>query len=432
MSNGVLSICLHQIAAISGIPKTALNAIRSTALLLKEVEEEAINKTVRSAFDSQITEFMSDMQLLIEDVKSKIDTHLKDALKPWSQGTATLPTPTLSLPLPKEVTQTQPNSRPTLTNAATSYTSVLINPPSHANPRLAAREGIKARQFLLFDEPGENAMPLQHDLQQLKAHMNKALRDVGASIGNIRSVIHQREGRGILIEVDSDLLAKWLANKFNRVEFCGRLGTGVTFKSRAYNIISFNVPLNINPENPVHREEINQANQLDENTVSAARWAKPTTRRVPNQQMAHLILSFYNPEAANRAISNGLQICNKNCHAARLKKEPLRCMKCQGWNHMAKQCEYTIDKCSSCGKDHKSEKCSHTRSKWCVSCKSNDHASWSRECLVFLRKMDELNTRHLENLMPFFPTDDRSTGDTDTIYPKKPNYSCGQTKATKL
>lgn len=161
----------------------ALNAIRSTALLLEEVEEEAINETVRSAFDSQITEFMSDMQLLIEDVKSKIDTHLKDALKPLSQGTATLPTPTPSLPLPKEVTQTQPNPRPMLTNAATSYTSVLINPLSHANPRLVAREGIKARQFLLFDEPpGENAMPLQHDLQQLKAHMNKALQDVGASI----------------------------------------------------------------------------------------------------------------------------------------------------------------------------------------------------------------------------------------------------------
>ena len=182
MSNGALSICLHQIATISGIPKMALNAIRSTALLLEEVEEEAINETVRSAFDSQITEFMSDMQLLIEDVKSKIDTHLKDALKPWSQGTATLPTPTPSLPLPKEVTQTQPNPRPMLTNAATSYTSVLINPPSHANPRLVAREGIKARQFLLFDEPGENAMPLQHDLQQLKAHMNKALLDVGVSI----------------------------------------------------------------------------------------------------------------------------------------------------------------------------------------------------------------------------------------------------------
>lgn len=160
----------------------ALNAIRSTALLLEEVEEETINETVRSAFDSQITEFMLDMQLLIEDVKSKIDTHLKDALKPWSQGTATLPTPTPSLPLPKEVTQTQPNPRPMLTNAAMSYTSVLINPPSHANPRLVAREGIKARQFLLFDELGENAMPLQHDLQQLKAHMNKALRDVGASI----------------------------------------------------------------------------------------------------------------------------------------------------------------------------------------------------------------------------------------------------------
>ena len=49
LSHGALSVCLHQIAAIQGVPKQAVNAIRSTALLLEEMEDDAINETVRDS-----------------------------------------------------------------------------------------------------------------------------------------------------------------------------------------------------------------------------------------------------------------------------------------------------------------------------------------------------------------------------------------------
>jgi hypothetical protein len=74
-----LATCLHQISAMAGVAKPVLNTIRSVAYLLEEIEDSHINSIVKEAFDSQITEFTSDMKLLIEDVKEKIDGHLKEA-----------------------------------------------------------------------------------------------------------------------------------------------------------------------------------------------------------------------------------------------------------------------------------------------------------------------------------------------------------------
>ena len=72
-SNAALAICLHQIAMMGGVPKQTVNAIRATAYLLEELEELTIHETIKEAFDSQITEFTSDMKLLVEDTNEKID-----------------------------------------------------------------------------------------------------------------------------------------------------------------------------------------------------------------------------------------------------------------------------------------------------------------------------------------------------------------------
>ena len=77
---------------------------------------------------------------------------------------------------------------------------------------------------------------------------------------------------------------------------------------------------------------------MDSTTITSARWAKAPDRRAPNQRTAHLLLSLNSVDAANRAITNGLSICNKRCHVERAKREPTRCLKCQGWNHFAKEC----------------------------------------------------------------------------------------------
>lgn len=50
-----VSICLHQVSALAGLPRQAVNAVRSAAFLLEELGENSINETVRSTFDSHLT-----------------------------------------------------------------------------------------------------------------------------------------------------------------------------------------------------------------------------------------------------------------------------------------------------------------------------------------------------------------------------------------
>ena len=79
-------------------------------------------------------------------------------------------------------------------------------------------------------------------------------------------------------------------------------------------------------------------------------------------------------------------------------------MKCQNWNHIAWECTEQTDTCGTCGEnDHWMKNCTNKEKKHCVSCKTDDHASWSRTCLIFLKKYDELDKRTPENNLPFFP-----------------------------
>ena len=58
-----LAACLYQVSAMAGISKLGINAIRSVAFLLEELEDTQINGMVKEAFDSQITEFSQEMRI---------------------------------------------------------------------------------------------------------------------------------------------------------------------------------------------------------------------------------------------------------------------------------------------------------------------------------------------------------------------------------
>jgi len=47
--------------------------------------------------------------------------------------------------------------------------------------------------------------------------------------------------------------------------------------------------------------------------------------------------------------------------------------------------------------------CAKKNKKWCVSCNSNNHSSWDRDCLTLARKIEEFDQRNLENSLAFFP-----------------------------
>lgn len=397
-----LATCLHQVSAMAGIHKTVINAIRAVAFMLDEMEDTQIHLSVKEAFESQVTEFTSDMKTLILDAKEKLDSHFKvteDRLTQVINSSAA------------QVRQTPV--------AGTTYASMLTMPPPHANPRIAAREGIKARQFLL---EGITDTKFSHtDVFQTKAEFNKILDTLGAVNVKIRSISKLRNG-GALVEMESDEATSWLADKDNRKDFASKIGPTVKFCSRVHNLIVFNVPLALDPENPKHRQEICEANNLDQDTISAAKWAKPINRRTPEQRTAHLIVTYTNADAANRAISNGLYVCNRRCYAERVKRDPIRCLRCQGWNHFAKECKEEHSTCGNCARSHRTSECPTPEERVCASCEVEGHASWSRECPTFLKKLNELNSRNPENTLQFIPTADPWTWTTSSGQTAQPQH----------
>ena len=136
-TNTAISYCLHQISGMARVPKQVVNAVRATAFLLEEIEEMAVNETVRSAFDSQLTEFTADMKLLAEDVNTKIDNHLKAVLDQIEKAASKIPPPTATTGASEPTRQA--------TTTIPSYASALVKPSPNADPKLAAREGIKSK-----------------------------------------------------------------------------------------------------------------------------------------------------------------------------------------------------------------------------------------------------------------------------------------------
>jgi hypothetical protein len=185
----------------------------------------------------------------------------------------------------------------------------LINPPAHANPRIAARECIKARQFAI--EGLKNSKFSHLDNLQLKTEFNKIFSELGFPTGSLRSVTSSRVGSTIIEAVD-DETARWLATAENQSRICEEIGSNVQFRSRTFNVLALNVPMD--PDDDGHRLEICETNNIDQTVITAAKWAKAINKRLPTQRTAHLHLAFSNADAANRAITNGLYICNRRCH----------------------------------------------------------------------------------------------------------------------
>jgi hypothetical protein len=195
----------------------------------------------------------------------------------------------------------------------------------------------------------------------------------------------------------------------------------VTFKPRAHTIIAFNAPLTIDPENEAHRMEILEANHIEPDTFAKIRWVKPTARRTPEQKSAHLFVSFTDAKSANRIIADGLIICNKKIRTEKVKKEPIRCLKCQGWNHHTYECTVSADRCGNCAEDHRTDQCKQPLHTHCVSCDSDSHASWNRRCPTYIKKVGECDLRNPENLLQFFPTTEPWTWTAHTETKFRPN-----------
>ena len=391
----VLSATLFQVAAMRGMTRPAINAVRAVAYLLAEVEIREVAESIREVANEQFNEMASDLKEFTAGLKEKMVAELEEKAAVLEKKATEL-----TEVVEKAAQQTSNFGSAPYRDALTRASGA----PLDANPRLAAKESIRQRQSLIDIPKGSGLKDCANSV--LLGKFAEAMGKATEQKHKIRSALKLQNG-GILVEMVTDEGATWLASKVNAEAFLRELGESeASFKTRSYNVVAYYVPLNLDTSSEKDKREIEETNNIPEGGLMKIRWIKPPARRRTDQRYAHVIATFSDPDAANRAIVNGLTICNKRVSVAKSKKEPIRCLKCQGWDHIAAECVISreVNVCGTCGaRDHWTSKCTQQNVTYCSSCRTHDHTTWDRGCPIFLRKIEDLNARDPANDLPFFP-----------------------------
>ncbi|KAG1839250.1 hypothetical protein F4604DRAFT_1599742, partial [Suillus subluteus] len=121
-------------------------------------------------------------------------------------------------------------------------------------------------------------------------------------------------------------------------DFIKNLDPKAIFKDRAYPVVIQFIPLTFNPNSNNQIHAFKQENDWEEGSISLAQWIKPPNKQMDQQQVAHLLVTFKNPNNMNKGIHNGITL-NKNCLQPKKNKgEPIQCTKCQHYGHIAHEC----------------------------------------------------------------------------------------------
>jgi hypothetical protein len=431
-SAGELSRALFQISMLARIKtsRSNVNATRAIAYILTEIDmdkkAQSFAEAMTGRLEKQIQLLENEVKTITEQAAAKV-TEITELLKTKIAEIVNNTTTEM-----KTATQDMNSSSTKLAETLTKYKDTLTRPPTQEltetqyppklNPKLRAREGIKSRQILIDIEDSADTATLKNETTgALKEKVNKAIKECGGDLldHKIKAITRLKNG-GILMELDSEEAAEWIQSDKIRETFQSHLHKSTSIKPRLYHAIVQFVPLTLRPENPTDLRKIEESNDLEAGTITKARWIKPISRRKPSQTCGHLICSFSTAKSANETLANGLFICQKKVYAKKCKKEPLRCLKCHGWNHMASECTKIQDSCGTCAHNHRTAECTNHERPRCIPCNTDSHSSWDRSCPTFPRKCGELNEGMEENQMPYYPTREPWT---QVREPPKTNYT---------
>lgn len=171
------------------------------------------------------------------------------------------------------------------------------------------------------------------------------------------------------------------------------------------------VPVGFRPDDPRELREVERESDLQPGDIESAKWMKAPANRREGQRVAHLLVNFSNPKAANDKFYEGMVIRGCKVSIRRLLPEPTRCLKCQKINpgHIAATCPHERDICGSCGGDHRTAECTVQlkAQRYCINCRRKGHAAWERDCPHFMGKLQELRERNPDTALKLFPEPDK-------------------------
>ena len=285
--------------------------------------------------------------------------------------------------------------------------------PNLASLQEQARANAAAKETqMLLDLDEDHPIKKQiHSRDEMLTIFQTALSEIKEESGpdlKLRTLKLLKNG-GILLEFLDKNAIEWLKPNERRNSLAAATGGSLRIKDRLFNVVVQFVPISTTIEDDETLRIIEEDSKILKDSIASAKWIKPVNKRSPFQRFAHAIFSISSPVIANQIIKQGIYVNRECLRAYKDKKEPLRCLKCQEWGHIARTCKAQIDTCGTCADNHRSSTCPSEKPPYCVSCKSTDHPSSSRKCPEFIRKCQELNARTPENTMPYFPTEEEWT-----------------------
>ncbi|KAJ3991633.1 hypothetical protein F5050DRAFT_1581061 [Lentinula boryana] len=157
-----------------------------------------------------------------------------------------------------------------------------------------------------------------------------------------------------------------------------------------HEVIAEFIPTSADIDSPWAWDTITDDSKLPKNSIVAARWIRKPEQRKPQQKVAHAIFAFTDRHIANRAIREGMVISQKLVSVRREEKDPQRCMKCQQYGHIAKECKAATDICGRCDQTHPTQTCTASpEAFYCAVCKTKGHTAADRACPTLLRRIRE-------------------------------------------
>lgn len=287
------------------------------------------------------------------------------------------------------------------------YSNIAANHLPPTVDQVLGRAAIKARQVLLDPTPGETLFPPNSSNYTIAGKLKEALikaRNDTTPPGSIRAVTTLRNG-GIVIELETEALANWFKSPEGKAALENNLEKPVSFRQRYYPLVLEFLPIHLQIEREDFLRSIEQEDHLPPSSIASIRWIKPLTRRTAEQRKAFALLQIVDVQTANSILREGICIANERITIRKDKKEPIRCAKCQKYNHIAKNCHATTDTCGICADSHRTSDCNSYRTTKCINCRSQQHDSRSRQCPEFIKRCKDIDEKYPENRMPFFPTD---------------------------
>lgn len=144
-----------------------------------------------------------------------------------------------------------------------------------------------------------------------------------------------------------------------------------------------------------------------------------------------MIARFTSPQAANKAIRQGVIVQGRRVMGEKTINGPIRCYHCQRYGHIAGNCPSKNEpkKCPTCTNVHERDECQAKRKGdfICVNCNDAGHATWDPSCPAHQREMEKTIQRDTEAKSKFYQTEEDWTQEIDQVYATRGEKRRGDT-----